>query len=336
MKKNITILFILFALSGMAQVNNYTFVKEGGQPMEISNYPDIVITNHTIEDDYVWPTKIKIPFPFNFNGVLQDSLSISENGFIWFGSATAPYLASSTYPISDNHHASVKGIVSALGCDLHPHVNSAITTQLRSGITGTGNMKELIIEWKNTSRFDPIKDGAALDTISFQIKLYQFMNRIEIAYMHVGLNKSYAAFAQVGLRGENSTDFNNRSTNGLGLNWNNTIAGTSNSSDCELSETHFPLYGDLFVWTNSVGTGLNNMNKQIVSVYPNPAKEVLYMENPSHTETQLILMDVTGHVVYETTFTDKHTLATQNYPKGLYLVQLKNKEQISTHKILID
>lgn len=335
--KNISLVFLLLcALAGKAQVSKYTFSQESGQPIEISNYPDIDLTEHIINDDNVWPAKIKIPFPFMFNGVLQDSLGISENGFIWFGSAQAGNLDTIVNPISDIEISSVKGIVSALGGSLHPHVNSALTTQLRSGVTGTGNSHMLIIEWKNTSRFDPVRAGEALDTISFQIKLYQLINRVEIAYMHVGLNKNFTTLNQVGLRGESNTDFNNRSTNSAGLSWSNTAKGTTKNTTCKLSETTFPSYGDMFVWMDFSGTGVNNINKQTVAVYPNPAKGVLYIENLSHTETQLTLMNVTGQLVYETTFTDKHTLAIQNYPKGLYLVQLKYKEQISTHKILID
>lgn len=335
--KNTSLFFlVLFALAGKAQVSKYTFSQESGQPIEISSYPDIDLTNHIINDDNVWPAKIKIPFPFIFNGVLQDSLGISENGFIWFGSAQANNLDTIVNPISDIEINAVKGIVSALGGSLHPHVNTGLSTQLRSGVTGTGNLHMLIIEWKNTSRFDPVRAGIAPDTISFQIKLYQLINRIEIAYMHVGLNKNFTTLHQVGLRGESNTDFNNRSTNGVGLSWGNTAKGTTKNTTCKLSETTFPGYGDMFVWMDFSGTGINKTSKQTVTIYPNPAKEIVYIENPSHTEIQLTVMNLTGHLIYETTFTDKHALATQNYPKGLYLMQLKNKEQLSTHKILID
>src|SRR5690349_16598268 len=91
--------FALATLPALAQTSSYTFMREGGQMSYIDPNGDNVIT-HTVDDDMVLPAKVKIGFPFRFNGNTYDSLGISENGFIWFGPAQASEVAGIVNPIT--------------------------------------------------------------------------------------------------------------------------------------------------------------------------------------------------------------------------------------------
>ncbi len=79
-----------------------------------------------------------------------------------------------------------------------------------------------------------------------------------------------------------------------------------------------------------------------VNVYPNPFNNyttidlsALLESNPSITVS---LIDLTGKILYETTTTEYlFKLHNNNYPKGMYLLMLKNKQQqIITKKLIIN
>ena len=77
-----------------------------------------------------------------------------------------------------------------------------------------------------------------------------------------------------------------------------------------------------------------------VNVYPNPFNNYttvdlseLLESNPSITVS---VIDLTGKILYETTTTEHlFKLYNQNYPKGMYLLMIKNNNQIITTKKLV-
>lgn len=321
MKKLFLIPLLLFALTVQAQLTNrYTFTKETGTFWEITMYPDITITNHTVADDEVLPAKIKIPFPFRYNGVLYDSVGISENGFIWFGEATAKEMEGISKPISAVHSGRVKGIVSALGTDLHPHVNTSLTTTIKSGVTGTAPMEELVIEWKNTSRFDAIVAGE--DTLTFQIKLYHFANRVEIGYGNILLNPAVTSNVEVGLRGATNTDFFNRMTDAA-HGWKNSLQGNNIASTCELKKGKQPEIADMYAWQDfSQPTGVEEAAESNIKVYPIPAGNALFIES-GYTNASVIIYDMTGKSFLQQTLNERNTeLNTEELANGFYIYKI--------------
>lgn len=102
------------------------------------------------------------------------------------------------------------------------------------------------------------------------------------------------------------------------------------------------------VKTDTAGliVGINEVtptnNTTTVKVFPNPFNNYttidlteLLESNPSITVS---LIDLTGKVVFETTTTEHlFKLYNENYPKGMYLLMLKNKQQqIITKKLIIN
>jgi hypothetical protein len=325
MKNFIAALFVLGFVGANAQVSNYTFTKEGGQLTDIEQYPGIIITNHTVSDDDVWPAKIAIPFPFMFNGNIYDSVSISENGFIWFGNEPAANMADVINPITAAYSSNVKGIVSAMGSDMHPQINTGLTTTIKSGSTGTTGFHELIIEWKNASRWDAVSDVLGEDTIDFQIKLYEFTNRIEVAYGTFKLNPNINTEIEVGLRGNIATDFNTRKTDATHT-WGNSAAGTLNTDFCVLNKDTMPSYGDLFVWMdlNQHPTAINTPAKNtLVKTYPNPTSGKLFIETPANQAKNIIITNISGQQL-QTINCNNTTTAVDvaAYQNGVYFYQI--------------
>ena len=339
MKTIILLITMACFASSYAQVANYNFVKEGGQPMEIIHYPGTVITNHTVTDDEVLPAKIPLGFPFMFNGVVYDSVGISENGFVWFGAEQADAIQSVTRPISTILNPRVRGIVCAVCDDLHPHVNTGLTTTIKSGVTGTSPMEELIIEWKNTSRFDALNDAAGEDTMFFQIKLYRFMNRIEVAYGHTGLNPNVTTQVEVGLKGALANDFNNRMTDAA-HNWKNSLEGTDKASTCKLERDFQPEYGDMYVWMNLTQNPPNSVAdnpENTAKVYPVPAGNELFVETENPAVETIEVYDVTGRMVKTSSVSGLVTrINVEDLQAGMYIVSLKSGSQVvSTNRIAI-
>ncbi len=88
------------------------------------------------------------------------------------------------------------------------------------------------------------------DNFNFQIKLYEATGEIHIVYGNMDKNTAPVASVagQVGLRGLDETDFNNR-TNTATLNWATSTGGLTNAATSDLSSTFFPVSGQTYVWT---------------------------------------------------------------------------------------
>lgn len=342
MRKLMFTLLTCCTLPVWAQVSSYTFTKETGQPWEISQYPSADSIEHVILNNLVIPGRIRIPFPFEFNKTTQDSVNISENGFIWFGEPSNRTGAFSA-PLTDYFAAGVTGVIAAMGADLHPRLCNNVT-ELTSAVVGTAPMRELIIQWKNTSRIEPIIQNAPPDTITFQIKLYEFMNRVEVAYLHCGLNKNISTNVQVGLRGTSGVDFNSRRTNEANATWQNTLPGTTNSSGtanvgyCELNANKAPAYGDLFVWMD-LNSGMPEADLvTTMKLQPNPATSSVAIGFKQPVSGNISVHDLTGKTVLEhSLYTAMETsINVASLNRGMYLVVFTGNNGTRTvHKLTL-
>ena len=233
MNKNLPSLFFIWFLlqtlqiRSFALVSDYCFTQISGTYSAISGG-----TSHTASDDAVY-TGIAIGFTFNFNGTNYTTCAISTNGFITFG-GTNP--ASSYYtPISGG--TTYNGSISAMGRDLCPGTSPT----LRSQTLGSAPNRTFTIQWDNWKRYS----GSCLaDNIDCQIILYETTNKVSIVY-GVSTAASTSITVQVGLRGANNSDYNNRTTT---TNWAATTAGGSNGATCTITNTIIPASGLTFTF----------------------------------------------------------------------------------------
>lgn len=218
--------FGLLSLKGSAQVSNYVFSETSGT---YTNLVGGTVLGAATNDDTGFPG-LPIGFTFTFNGVDYTTFSAQSNGFIALGGAiSSSYTAIST--------GTSNNVICALNGDLQ---GNTTTGQLSYLTEGTAPNQVLTVEWKSYRHF-----GAAGDDYNFQIKLYESTNIVEVHYGSF-IQNATARTRQVGLRGNSSADFNNRTTS---PNWATTIAGAVNTASCALTTAVIPASGQIFRWT---------------------------------------------------------------------------------------
>ncbi|MEZ4786962.1 MAG: GEVED domain-containing protein [Flavobacterium haoranii] len=235
--KNMTTTWLLslFTLLGFsdafAQVANYTFSESAGTYTAITGTTAIA----SGWDDTVTTNTIPIGFTFNFNGTNYTTCSINSNGYITFGATLS---ANNLFtPISNN--TGYAGAISGFGVDLIDNNARGIIYTT----TGTAPNRVFTVQWREARRY------AEAGNLDFQIKLFETSNRIDIVYANFGLNNNNVN-VQVGLRGANNTDFNNRSLTTGNTAWDdNTTAGGANNATCRSRNNNQPSNGRTFTWT---------------------------------------------------------------------------------------
>ncbi|MBU2464846.1 MAG: T9SS type A sorting domain-containing protein, partial [Bacteroidetes bacterium] len=93
---------------------------------------------------------------------------------------------------------------------------------------------------------------------------------------------------------------------------------------------------NISVWI-TVLVGLNENGEQTyVSVYPNPANDVLFLKGNTEI-TSIILSNTLGQVVYEGTVGQNETrIATDAFETGMYILTIQTVNGTATQKIMIE
>ena len=81
--------------------------------------------------------------------------------------------------------------------------------------------------------------------------------------------------------------------------------------------------------------GINENVANEVSIYPNPTSDVLNISTNSNDLSELTVKDITGKIVLSQKFNTKITINTENYSKGIYLIDVKNDLGTVSEKISI-
>ncbi|WP_312074791.1 T9SS type A sorting domain-containing protein [Chryseobacterium sp.] len=231
------LLLLLATQKFLAQVSTYSFVQSAGTFTPISGTVLGSATGNTSATNLnseVFP--LTLPFGFNFNQTVYNAVNVSSNGFVTFG-ATAPS-ATNTTPISSA--AAYEGAVSVWGRD----ISSFFDVSSKSGsisweTIGTAPNRELVIQWTNF-RTNSATAVTSVYSFSFQIRLSETTNQIKMVYdagsFLVG-STAVSSTAQIGLRGADNTDFNNR-LNASTVEFINSAVGTANSSTQAFNTTN--------------------------------------------------------------------------------------------------
>ncbi len=224
---------VLASVAGWATVNEYSFTATNGTFAEISGG-----TIHgTSANDNESFMAVPIGFNFTYNGQVWTEVSINTNGFIAMGATVASsYLALSTATGTNN-------VIAIMNRDLISRADGEIMTLT----TGTAPNRVFTVQWKHYRRYPTT---ATNDDWTFQIKLAEAGNAVSLAYGTVtAVTVSTAQTLQVGLRGDDTTDYSNRSTT---TDWTATTAGTIVTASCRISATVFPTSGLTFTWAPPV------------------------------------------------------------------------------------
>lgn len=319
MKSLLTFTFCLLAtLTGKAQIQQYHFSKESGAYTPLMDYSPTEVIDHEVVDDALISPKRKIPFTFRYNGVIADSIGISENGFIWFGPATAEEVVGSD-GLSTDYGDRVTGIVSAWGEDLHPHIGPGTSkSYVRSGLVGNAPARMLIIEWFETGRYANLDEGKPEDSLTFAIILYEGMNRVEMKYGFCRINPDISSEVRVGLR-SSLQDFQVRKTSD---NWNNTSNGDLEST-CSVNGTTQPEFGLIFAWMSfNNPNSVTNVPEENLVLMGNPVSSMLKWElSNGNKQEQFRIIDLQGRIIaYE--LNEEKVFSLNGLPPGTYLLEV--------------
>jgi hypothetical protein len=270
------LIFSAFVISSWGVVSDYTFASTSGTYIEISG-GTVLLTGVPAETNPNF-NAIPLGFSFEYDGNPYTTVSIAENGFLAMGDlVVTSNLAISSSTGTDNS-------IVALNRDLIPRADGEIMYLL----SGTAPNRVFTVQWKNFRRFPT---SAANDILNFQIHLYETTNQIVFTYGAItAVTVNTAATVQVGLRGANNQDYNNRTTT---TDWTATEAGVSNSNNCRLSADVFPPLGLTFSFS-AAQQGTPPMPAQT----PNPAHLAINVSNLTGLSWQAGGGLVDGYKVY--------------------------------------
>ena len=88
--------------------------------------------------------------------------------------------------------------------------------------------------------------------------------------------------------------------------------------------------GDNSIDNTGISENINN-----IQIYPNPASNFINISTNATEISDLIIKDMSGKVVYTDNFNSKISINTESYSKGIYLIDVKNKNGIYSKKITI-
>ncbi len=268
--KLLTLLMVLFSSWGWGQnASQYTYTQSSGTYTPLTS-PTVLGSGSLLDDEtYSISAGSLSGFAFNFAGSNYTAFTISANGFIGLGSNI---MAGGLYtPLSSTGGGNV--FVSAYSDDLGG-LSSA--TQISWKLLGSAPNRELVIEYKNIRNYN--RTGADL---SFQIRLIETSNIINIVYGTMTYTSTTSDAVQVGIKSSTTSGhFSNRTTT---TNWNSTTAGSSNSSSCSVLNTvTMPSSGLTFTFAPPTPcTGSPSPGNTIASVNPilNGSSTVLSLQN---------------------------------------------------------
>jgi|GEM_PF-5565440 len=226
---------------------------------------------------------IPIGFNFTFNGTVYDCFGINNNGWIFFGQSTL-----TPNPVNGNSSSGYTGLsatstapaalqnrVAGFSRDIQAQAGAS----LRVETIGATPNRTCVIQWGNYKKFGTNGTG---DIYNFQIRLLETSNIVDVIY-GTFVNNANGTGAEVGLRGNANTDYNNRITNAT-TTWSVSIPGTANNSAVNTSATLTPLPGQAYRWIPAVlCSGVPSTTAVAASTLICPGVSVLLTMNNSYS-----------------------------------------------------
>jgi len=364
-----TLKTILFSLFGICQLNaqvssTYNFSNVSSTYTEIS--AGTVLGNTTSNDECFidpvvplgtnTPNTLNVGFPigfsFSFNGYTFDRFSVSANGWISLGISSltgtndvfgqiATNPISILVPLDPNppkksliKPAELRSRISALGYNLA----ATATSEIRFQTLGVAPNRVLVVQWKN---YSPRNGSGVIDTAhvyNFQIKLYETSNIIDVVYGNMLFGFSGYS-AQVGLGGNDETDYHNRwvSSNVSSTNsWaaSDSGIGFSAAIGCDMVNTiPPPALGATFRWSPTNLTRNDYIFKGL-KVYPNEVESILKISNNKQI-TSVVVYDIFGKELVNQLINDFNaSVNLTSLSSGNYFVKVFSENQSKTVKII--
>ncbi len=108
-----------------------------------------------------------------------------------------------------------------------------------------------------------------------------------------------------------------------------------------LNDVYYDWNGSAFLATltedyywSAVTTGLEESNNAIISVYPNPVTDMLYVTLPNNDEAMITITDLTGRLIHSQKFSSKLQIDASKWNQGIYIWNITASSTNSSGKIL--
>ena len=193
---------LLTSLGAGAQTLNYPV---SGIANVAGTYTDLAATGTAIatpNTDDANSAAQNIGFTFSYNGATFTQFVLNTNGFIKLGAVAPPantfYAEDSTSTATDPLVSTEANLLLAFNADL----TGGTGAQYRLATTGTAPNRVTTVQWKNVTD-KQVYETPQYVNFSFQIKLYETTNVIEMVYAVPTAGSGTAAFrsSAVGLKG---------------------------------------------------------------------------------------------------------------------------------------
>ncbi len=170
----------VFALAAVAAADEYTvtpfsggFVTVPKIPASGDPSPNAIETVIASKRDGV-TVPLPLPFKFPFFGRVYDTISISDDGWLAFGSTSAVQSANPTLPSTDPPNA----VVAALWDRLATRKGDVVAFFKDPTTTVASPNRVFVIAWQNVN----LSDKHGKDDLSFEVLLHESTGVVEIAY----------------------------------------------------------------------------------------------------------------------------------------------------------
>jgi GEVED domain/Ig-like domain CHU_C associated/Secretion system C-terminal sorting domain len=235
---------IVANIGAYATVVQYTFSQSSGTYTPISGG---TVLGTATNDDNVFPA-LPLGFTFFYNGAAYTSASVNANGLMALGNTlTSSYNGIST--------GSTNNVIALFNRDL---LGLDVTGSLQFLTIGSAPNRKFIVQWTNYRNYStPVAGPGTGETYNGQIVLSETSNTIDLIYgTFTPANVINTTQFEIGLRGNASTDFNNRKADTLTSFFNTTIAGALANDNVKYSKTlgNQPTSGLTFTYTPQPGS----------------------------------------------------------------------------------
>ena len=259
---------ILLTLNASGLVSTYTFSQNAGTYTAISG--GTVLGDTTNNDDNF--ASLNIGFAFYFNGQSYTQFGVNANGYIAFSN-----LGFSSNTVISANIGGTNNVISALNYNLQGQTGSVLQYQT----SGSAPNRTLVVQWTNYKA-----SAATGDALNFQIRLTETTNAIDVKYGSCVSSTPHTA--QIGLRGNSNTDFNNLyvADTAITNTWATSAAGTLNTRNCIIKTGFVPASGQTYSWVPVVpavpitmtftGVGVTNMTVNWIDNSTNDTSFLVY------------------------------------------------------------
>lgn len=305
MKK--TLLALVFALVAQVGVfaQNYNFVTTTGTYTDLVS--PTVVSGTALWDDSIFT--VPLGFNFSIGSNVYTSVDIDSNGGLFFSNASAD-----------------QGIVST-HADLLDRGTTTSASPISYLVTGTTPNRIFKVQWKNAGFYD----GVTSDFMNMQVWVYETSSKIEIHYGTSSLASPMNVYTPfTGPITGILTDFTS-ALSGIFLQGN-----PASPTAVTVTNATMPPYlnaispnGTIYTFTVSGTTGVaKELNNTTVSVYPNPASDILTIQGLTATKTPVSVkvFDTLGKVVLYQTLNATNTVNIESLNKGTYFMEISNGE----------